>query len=163
MIDPGWLFVIAGVAMLAAALLIPARIDLQQMVDQRDRIRHNEYVVVERLERYDMLLSELERGEDVLLRRLALTQLNKLPEGEEPILVSGTFDLPITRWVDASINEPPPEPTPVPDSTLTELVSGENRLWVIAGSVFCVFVGLVLNTGEQRARSRTDDDVPSAG
>lgn len=158
-IDPGWFFILPGVVMLAACMLIPAYLDLLHMRDQFRLLEYQERVICERLAGYDQFLYELDRGDEAVLRRLAVTQLNVMPEGEQPILMAGTFDAPVTAWIEATVREVAPPPVPKPQSTLVEIVTGSHRLWVIAASVMCVFVGLLLKP--DRDPACVDADAPS--
>lgn len=148
LIDPGWLFVGAGLALLAATLLIPAFDQLGEVRWQRDRALAVEEHRLARLDRYREYLSALEREEPALLLSLAASQLNQIPAGRAPIL-----DAPLDSSSSASVFaglEPPmvrlPEREPV-GSLLERLVTGDRtRPWLLAGSGICLLIGVLPRT-----------------
>jgi len=142
-LDPGWLFLLAGLAILAATILLPAKADLDEASWQRDRALAIESQRRERLLRHERYLRALEAREPGVVQSLAATQLHLVPEGRVPIL-------PVNLNADASVF-PTLEPAPIrlPDrrsvsSTLSALATGQqSRLWLIAGGAFCLMVGLL--------------------
>lgn len=78
--DPAWLFLIAGLAILAAAVLMPAIDDTHDVEWQRDRAVAIEGHRKDRLERYGKYLAALDRGEPDLVEQLAAGQLNLIRE-----------------------------------------------------------------------------------
>ncbi len=142
-LDPGWLFLIAGLAILSATILLPAKADLDEARWQRDRALAIESQRRERLIRHERYLRALEAREPGVVQSLAATQLHLVPEGRVPIL-------PVNLNADASVFptlEPAaihlPEHRPIA-STLARLATGpRSRLWLIAGGAFCLMVGLM--------------------
>lgn len=153
-LDPGWLFIAAGLVMVCAAVLIPPQRQLAEMRDQLGLLREHERVGVERLRAYAEFIERLEQGDPVLLRRLAAAQLNLAPAGDVPILAAGSAAAPVTEWIEATV--PPVEfrPHDPVQSDLVELVTGEHRHWVLAGSIAALFIGLLLGpSGQTRSES----------
>ncbi|MDX2131371.1 MAG: hypothetical protein SFY69_04895 [Planctomycetota bacterium] len=145
-VDPGWLFLVAGLGLLGATVLIPAAEDLGRARVQRDRALAAEQHRLDRLARYEKFLAELENGEPSLVVALAERQLNQIPEGREPIPgMSGTRadqDLSMFRGL-----EPPPLQLPEyrPSESYLSRWTASPRgrmLLVLAGGV-CVLVGLM--------------------
>lgn len=147
-LDAGWLFLLAGLAVLSVTVLIPAARDLEEARWQRNRAlaieRHRE----QRLNRYGQYLSAVQRGEEDVVLSLMATQLNVSPVGRVPLLDEGD-----PGRVNASVF-PSLEPDPVelparPDadkkpSILTRLTTNDHhRLWLLAGGVVCVLIGLL--------------------
>jgi len=146
--DPGWLFLIAGLAVLSATVLIPAYDDLARARLQRDRALAIEERAATRLSRYSDYLDALGRRDRAVALSLAATQLNLAPEGKTVLeLAPGGWD---PEAFDASIFddlEPAPTPLPeldLPDTALRRLTTDDTaRLWLIAGGAVCVLVGLL--------------------
>lgn len=144
-IDPGWLFLLAGLGLLASTLLIPAVEDLHHARWLRDRALAIEAQRKERIGRYQEFVSALDRRDPDLVLTLAAGQLHQIPV--DRAVIPGTHD---SRLASASIYpalEPPPlriaERRPV-ESTLERLATGErSRLWLIAGGALCVLLGLL--------------------
>ncbi len=146
--DPGWLFLISGVAILAATVLIPARQELAVAAWSRDRALAIEKHRTDRLNRYTTYLKAVERGDESVLLSLAASQLNMSPIDRVPL--SAMADPGVTN---ASVF-PDLEPDPVriaekpvineQSSTLTRWTTSDQwRLWLMAGGILCVMIGLL--------------------
>lgn len=154
-VDAGWLFLIAGVAVIGAVVLIPAADDLAEAKWKRDRAALVEGHRQDRLDNYGEYLGAVERGEPSLVRSLAAVQLNQIPADRKP--VAGLTDDPASGRVgntpgtaDASVFpalEPPDlkvQPRVRPDSALSKLIENERtRTWLIAGGAVCILIGLL--------------------
>jgi len=144
-LDAGWLFLLAGLAILAATVLIPAHDDLRRAEHVRDIALTQEAMHRERLDRHQIYLDALERGDPRLARSLAASQLNLVPVDHRPMRD-------IDRGLPASASifgalEPKPRPAPVlhhVDSLLDRLVlNPSTRLWILSAGVVCLLVGLL--------------------
>jgi len=142
-IDPGWLFLLAGAALLAAAILIPAHRELLSLRGELVRQETREQVVFERLRAYDEFLAGVREADPAIVRRLAMAHLNSIPAGEESLLLTPGVNRTVGEWVDASV--PPRTVTvpPYPDTVLSRWALGPGRLWLLAGSATLVFMGLM--------------------
>lgn len=133
----------SGLALLVAVVLIPAGNDLADARDARDEALALERYQLERVARHESYLHALDRGDERLLRSLAMSQLRLTPDDRHVLLpVGGTGDIDLFGPI-----EPDPildEPRAHPVSTLEELATHRRkRLWLIAGAVLCLFVGLL--------------------
>ncbi|MBX3358374.1 MAG: hypothetical protein KF745_08095 [Phycisphaeraceae bacterium] len=143
--DAGWLFLIAGLCILGATVLIPAFDDLAEARWQRDRAIAIEEHRLQRLERYGQYLDAVQRGEESVVLALAAEQLNKVPAGWRPLLpvvepgLRGASVFPAL--------EPPALRIPArerSESTLAKLAMGDrSRLWLLIGGGVCVLIGLL--------------------
>lgn len=144
-IDPGWLFLLAGLAVLGATLLIPAADELDQARWLRDRALTIESHRKSRITRYNEYVQALDSREPDLVLTLAASQLNQIPVDRG--VIPGMYD---TRTASISVF-PALEPEPLHlgerkkvESRLARLATGEkSRLWMIAGGSLCVLVGLL--------------------
>lgn len=157
-LDPGWLFIIAGLAVCASALLIPAQRDLEDVREKLVVLKAYEGVSRQRMVTYDHFLVQVEREDPALLKRLAASQFNLLPEGETPILhdlqASGvSFD----QWIESSLESGGLEQNPTPDTTLAQVANGPYRVLFMAGGILCLFIGLVPGRQNNRAAGETAD------
>lgn len=157
-LDAGWLLVIAGMALVASVVLVPAWEDLRQVRFERDKLLAMDAQARERIRRQARYLAALERGEESLIRSLALEQMRLVPSGRTPVL------------------EPPPpgpvdifeplEPPPVvlravrPTDSLLSRLSRNDRLrpWLIGLGALMVLVGIVAtpspaSAGHRRGRA----------
>ncbi len=151
--DAGWLFVLAGLALVGTGAVTSSQRDRHELKQQLEELRHAERANFKLLEAYDRFTQDLEAGDPSLVRRLAAGQLNVMPKAEAPILMATSVNAPVSEWIDASVEVEPFEPEPVPDTLLARLTDGPRRLWALGAGAFLVFVGLVLTPAETRART----------
>ncbi len=144
--DPGWPFVVTGLGLIVAGVLIPAQRDLHDLrgslTVHQALLEHSE----RRLDAYDAFVTEVNAGEPQLVRRLAASQLNRMPVDERPFVMLPTMNATVSDWIDDSEPLVVPTPNEFPDTLLSRLATGPRRLWVLASGVFLVFVGLVFTT-----------------
>ncbi|KAA0214013.1 MAG: hypothetical protein DYG94_02910 [Leptolyngbya sp. PLA3] len=155
-IDPGWLFLLAGLTLLAAAVLIPAQQDLADARWRRDAALAHEQNRLERLGRYEEYLAAIERNDRALVESLAASQLGLVPKGGAPVDSSAhpnMLDASIFRQLEPGAVTVASPPTS--DSILSRLVSSrKTRLWVIAGAAVCVLIGTLPHAAAARRRAR---------
>ncbi len=143
--DPGWLFLIAGLAILAATVLIPAKDDLEEARWLRDRALAVEQHRVDRLDRYTDYLKSLDDADQSLIQSLAASQLNQIPSDRMPL--PGATE---TGRSSASVF-PALEPEPLLLNDRAKVGSmlerwttdDKTRIWLIAGGALCVLIGLL--------------------
>lgn len=151
LVDPGWLFLLAGLALLGATVLIPAADDLAAIKFQRERAVAIEAHRVARLTRYEEYLAALDSKDPSLVLSLAASQLNEIPENRAPI--PGQRGA-MGAMSDASVFpglEPPPLKLPEyhkSESILDKWTNDDSkRLWLIIAGAACVLVGLLPASG----------------
>ncbi len=151
--DTGWPLVVAGLALVAAVVLIPAWDQLEQTRFERDKLLAMDSQGRERIRRQARYLAALERGDEALIRSLALDQMRLVPAGRTAVL------------------EPPPpgpvdiyaplEPAPVTiravrpaDSVLARLSRSDRlRPWLLGLGALMVLVGVLPQGASGRAAS----------
>ncbi|MGA0420704.1 MAG: hypothetical protein ACO3P9_11840, partial [Phycisphaerales bacterium] len=142
--DPGWLWLIAGLVVVFVATVVPAQLALERDRVALRQLQASEARSFELLAAHDRFLADLREGHPPLLRRLAGSNLNRMPADHEAVLIAESIDDHPIRWLEASI--PPATAATVPSSPslLEALVSGRGRLWMVAAGVAFLFVGLML-------------------
>lgn len=144
-LDPRWLYLFAGLALVCATVLIPAMDDLRQAEWNRDRARAVEDFRKQRLANYDSYLQALQSEDPTLVVSLAATQLNLAPADTLAMIDESQEGLPaIDVWG-------PLEPTlahvpvpPVPRSRLQAWsTNAQTRTWLLAGGGLCILIGLL--------------------
>jgi hypothetical protein len=146
--DPGWIFLICGVLLIAATVIIPARHELALAQWSRDRALAIEKHRTDRLTRYGAYLKAVETGEESVLLSLAASQLNMSPIDRVPL--AAPTDPGITN---ASVfPDLEPEPVQIPSrpvinersSMLARWTTSEQwRLWLLAGGTLSIMIGLL--------------------
>lgn len=147
-LDAGWLFLIAGIGLLGATVLVPAAADLAEAEYQRNRALAIERHRQVRIERYGQYLAAVLRADEDVVLSLTAMQLNRSPVDRIPLMPE-----PEPGKTSASpfpALEPPPLVMPERPadqqrpSILTRLTTNDHhRLWLIAGGVVCVLIGLL--------------------
>jgi hypothetical protein len=143
--DPTWLFLVAGVALVAATVLVAAQDDVDEARHRRDVQLAIELHRETRLNNYKEFLAALDEKQPALVQSLASSQLNQIPADRAAI--PGTV---ADNLVEASVFpalEPQPVVLPVQtkvDSTLRTLATTDGtRLWLLAGGALCLLLGLL--------------------
>lgn len=147
-LDPGWLYMLGGIALLAATILIPAMDELAEVRLQRDRALAIETHKSLRLKSYEDYLAALTREEPSLVMALAASQLNQIPAGRTLIV-----DFPETRTLGTSsasvFGALEPAPPKLPErqkiNSILQRWTGSDtiRPWLLAAGAICVFIGLL--------------------
>lgn len=147
--DPGWLFVIAGVLLLGATVLIPAADDLSEAQFLRERAKLIQQHRQSRIDRYREYLNALSSKDRQLVVALAASQLNEIP-ADRRVVDGWNGTGPDSRAADASVFpalEPPPLVLPqrrhVESTLMRWTMEEKSRLWVIAGGAALVLFGLL--------------------
>lgn len=145
-LDPGWLFLGAGLVLLSATVLIPAVDDLAEARWHRDRAIAVERWRSQRLANHSDYLDALERRDPSLVLSLASTQLNLAPADRRVMVDAAASGRVPTASVFPAL-EPkfaPAERPRRPDSLLQRLAGGDQtRLWLFIGGAMLVLVGLL--------------------
>jgi len=149
-LDAGWLFVIAGLAVIGAAVLIPAFDDLDEARWQRDRAVMIEKHRTQRLERYAEYIAAVDRRDENVVRALVAEQLNKVPQGWttlEPVSDPAGKDASVFPALEPDPLQIDPR-TPV-DSALSRMARDDRaRLLMVIGGAVAVLIG-VLPSGKR--------------
>jgi len=143
--DAGWLFLIAGLGLLASGVIIPAARDLEQAHWRRDRALRTEMHRLHRLTRHEAYLEAVRDGDEAVALQLATTQLGLARAGADVLSLPAVGPA-SNASVFVSL-EPPPIELPAlrePTSILSRLANSQHtRLWVMAVGSMLVLIGLL--------------------
>ncbi len=162
-LDPGWLFLAAGLAALAATVLIPATEDLRRARWQRDRALLFEQHRAERIARYEEFLAAVESREPSLVLALAERQLNRIPE-DRGAVVTGDRELTADVSVFPSLEPPPitlPEFRPSESTLGRWTTDNRSRVWLLLAGSVSVLIGLFPASHGWGAFSRKHPYLPT--
>lgn len=148
--DPGWLFILSGLALCAAGILLPAQADVEALQRQLEQLRDEESRALARLKAHADFLDQVDQADPALIKRLAAAQLNLVPEGDRPVLRATSNTAPVTNWVDSTVSFDIRPPKPQPVSTLSRWATGPQRLWMFGGGILAVFIGVLLSPAPVR-------------
>ena len=162
-LDPGWLFVAAGLTLCVAGVLIPAQRSLHDLSGQLTRIEHLHAVGRDGIEAHQKFLDRLRHRDPAVFRRLAAAQLNLMPTDETPLLVASSSRATVTDWIGRSVAPGTTTVATPPRSWLTRLTAGTRRLWVLGFGVLFVFVGLLVDGRPSSAMTADVEWVDDGG
>lgn len=145
LIDPGWLFLVAGAMLLSATVLIGAKDDLDEARWLLDRGLAIERERLDRLERYREFAHAAENQAPALVLSLAASQLHQIPADRRPIPgLTPPPDAPASVFPALEPDPPARVERRRPDSILYRWATGDRtRVWLIAGGSLFVLVGLL--------------------
>lgn len=145
----GWLLLSLGIAIVGATVLTPAWLEVQSMAAQRDMLAYQSAALKHKAEAYRELIAEIEKGEPILMQRLAWREFQLKPIAAEPVCEDPSVRGPrVDEWIRTTDAPPPPEPTVAywhQDSRLLRMLTGSPRPWVLAFGGWLLMMGLLLN------------------
>ena len=146
--DPGWLFVVLGIIVLSAGILIPAIQENRLLGEQLRVARQMESRSQEHLTRSTALLDQMHRDEETV-RRIWNADLNRTPQGSEPVLRDLEAPSDVLQWLDASAGQSvalsrSSSSVEFKPSLLERMASGPRRLWFLGAGGMCLCIGLVM-------------------
>ncbi len=154
-IDTGWLFILAGGVIVSAMVLIPPADDLAQLQIQREQLQAQVNEEAHRFEAYQSFTDALENEDPMLVRRLAVSELNLIPDDVEPIAMlvesSDGLDASVDDWIEETL--PTSDTIAINGSStgydqpretlLRKLATGPSRLWIMIAGMAAIFIGLL--------------------
>lgn len=164
-LDSGWLFLIPGLVVLCATIVIPAFDDVADAQWKRDRVLAIEKHRLERLHNYIDYLDAVERADESVALSLVASQLNMVPEQSQ--LIAPPEDP--ARTSASVFPDLEPNPVMLPEappkrerSLLARLATSEStRLWMIVGSAICILIGLLPGAAPREAEDAPGDGAPA--
>lgn len=161
-LDAGWLFLSAGVILMASVALIGPLDDLALLRYRRDRLAALEQAATEQLEAYLVFLEAVEEEDPMLMRRLVAAQMNQIPATDEVVgMVGDELDAHVDHWIQSTLPGPAyVEPPIQPDSWLRKLSTGANRLWTLLAGAVLVFIGLLGRSTKTEEQSEPAPALP---
>jgi len=164
---PSWVYLLAGLGLLGATVLVPAWLDLKDIRWQRDALQAEVESYKQQVQRYERFSAALDRRDPGLIQRLAQQQFNLSTPGErvmtlqtvgverasqrllpDPYCVDPLQRAAPVDGIDALLARtapaPPPDPKaePIRASMIVRLTTGEHRMGLVAVGGIFFFVGL---------------------
>ncbi len=158
---PGVMFLISGLALLAAVAVVPAWLAHHEYTWRLMVMQSQAAALSQQTGRYESFADALRDDDPVVLERLAMTHLRLGMVGKTPLWVRSLEDE--TGDVGAWLSVPQPElgvdvPFYAPSrNRLVRLVTGPGRPALLLVSLMCIVAGVLFNprSGEVRQRERT--------
>ena len=138
-----WGFFLCGIVLVVAAAILPLNADLEWTNHQSTLARVIEQDHIARNASYQSMIDAVDRNDPDTLQLLAQSNLGLIPAGNDALVTPGVRNDPMLL----ELLEPAPLPRPefAPNySRLERLVMvPKARLWVIAGGILLVFIGIL--------------------
>ena len=158
----GWLFLLAGLALVTAAIVVPAEQELRGLQDRVEVLQEQHARLLDRLAVHQRFLDDLDGGDTDLLRRVADMQMNRTAEGTLVLRDPGAAGTPLEWLSRRSQIAVPIRLDESRASLLARWTAGRGRLWTAAVGSFCVFVGLIWGPIAPSRSSAATGPVPAA-
>ena len=155
LIDPGWLFIVIGLAVLASGLLLPSWREKLELESQLDYSGLVESQMKNRMVKSTSMLDQLSHGDQSVIKRVSMSDRNVLQSGDEPVMRDLEAPSEVLQWLDASIRQREAHDATIlasiaSRSQLEQLATGPWRLWFLGGGAMCLCLGLVLGPSRQK-------------
>ena len=145
-LDITCIYLVCGIILTAAAIILPAHQDLLELETKRDSIIYDRNDLHYQIDVYQSFLDELDEGSITLQQRILEMQFNAPPSGIPVVIDRSASQTPLDWVAKRSRRTRALDATPQQSSLLSSIVQGSGRLWLIACGAFLIFVGLVGKT-----------------
>ena len=141
---PGWLFLLTGMIIVGATVLMPTRLDLVRLKDEVSRMDHQAGRMGSRESAYRQFHLALRTDDPILLRWLAYYHLRLKPAGSNAIDHPGSAIPTVESLVALPQTPAPTQRAKRSTSRLVRLTCGPQRYGMFAVGLLCVVAGLMM-------------------
>ena len=141
--DFGWLFLLAGCALLCAALTLPAKQELKSLKEKLNFIETENDHLAQRINQYQAFFDAMNRKDAQLLARVISMQTTGYPIGNFIVFDPNAAKTPLEWLQRRTTQEYTAVKKPGKQSILVRVTSDDRRLWVAGFSGLIIFFGLV--------------------
>ena len=138
----GWLYILCGLVLTVAAIILPAHQELQDLMSKQkviaDDLEYLEYQVTI----YETFLQDIVNREPDFIQRLAEMQFNRAPHGEQVVFDPSAPRTPLEWVAQRAIKSRTVQTDVQQASILSKFTEDEGRLWLLAAGIIILFVGL---------------------
>jgi hypothetical protein len=141
--DSGWLFLLAGCALLWAAIVLPANQELSHLQDRLKIIQLDHEHMSKSIDQYQTFFDLIANRDPDLMLRVIQMQTNGNSNGNFVVLDPNAAKTPV-EWLERRTSQMPTVvKSPDQHSMLENLTAGDQRLWVAGFGGLIVFIGLL--------------------
>lgn len=144
-IDFSWLFLLSGLLLTVAAIILPAHHDLDELETKRIEIQVNADNLAYQINIYEQFLLELQEGNPELTTRILDMQLNMQFDGIAVVIDESASKTPLDWIAQRARKEQVVLMASAPQSILSSISHGRSRLILVGIGVFSMFIGLMKN------------------
>lgn len=140
----GWSYLISGLVLTVAAIVLPAHHDLAELQQKKAAIAEDYADLNQQIVVHQNFLKDLMAEDPKLHDRIVRMQFNQAATGVPVVIDRAAAKTPLD-WVAQRARQTRIVDIDTPrDSILTTLTNGRNRLWLAGAGVFVIFIGLVV-------------------
>jgi len=144
--DFGWLYLLCGLVLTVAAIVLPAHTNLEGLLSKKTSISNDLDELNHRVEVYASFLSDVQRGDAQITQRLVDMQFNQSPDGSSVVIDTSASKTPLA-WVAQRAKRSRVVPLETKQASfLSQFVDGQGRLWLLCGGAFTIFIGLIASS-----------------
>ena len=141
----GWLYILCGLVLTVAAIILPAHQELQELKSKQEVIADDLEYLEYQVTIYETFLQDIVNREPDFIQRLTEMQFNEQPRGKHIITDSTVAQTPLA-WIDQRTRqEHIVDLSPQKFSFLSVMTQGSGRLWLTGLGISVLFVGLIQN------------------
>lgn len=142
-INFSWLYLICGLVLTVAAIVLPSHQDLHELQQRQQAILMDLDDLHYRIEMYQSFHNDLQKADPELLQRIVAMQFNE-PVSGTPVVIDRSASQTPLDWIEQRSRRAKRlngERGQV--SAIASLAQGRGRLWLAGGGVFAIFLGLI--------------------
>ena len=145
----GWFYLVSGLLLTVAAIVLPAHQDLAVLKEKRAAIVDDTDDLQHQIMVHQAFLNDLNSLDSMLQERMIQMQFNQPPSGTPVVIDRAASKTPLD-WVaqrarrDRAIYLEEPR-----QSILSKMTTGKNRLWLAGAGVFIIFIGLITSAPQE--------------
>lgn len=141
--DFGWLFLLAGCALLCAALVLPAKQELKSLKEKLNLIETDNDHLAQRIIQYQTFLDAMDRKDAQLLARVISMQTSGYPIDNFIVFDPNAAKTPLEWLQRRTTQEYHAVKEADKQSILVRVTGDDRRLWVAGFGGLIIFFGLV--------------------
>jgi len=145
----GWIYLISGLTLTVAAIVLPAHHDLDILKQKKAAIVEDTADLQHQIIVHQTFLEDLKRQDPVLRERVIQMQFNQQPTGATVVIDRAASKTPLDWIAQRARQERVVYLEEPKNSFLAMMTNGKNRLWLAGAGVFIIFVGLINTNSEE--------------
>jgi len=138
----GWLYILCGLVLTVAAIILPAHQELQELKSKQEVIADDLEYLEYQVTIYETFLQDVVNREPDFIQRLTEMQFNRAPQGEQVVFDPSAPRTPLEWVAQRAIKSRTIQSDVQQASLLSKFTEDEGRLWVLAVGIIILFVGL---------------------
>ena len=145
----GWFYLVSGLLLTVAAIVLPAHQDLTVLKEKRAVIVDDTADLQHQILVHQSFLSDLNSLDSILQERMIQMQFNQPPSGTPVVIDRAASKTPLDWVAQRARRERAIYLEEPRQSILSKMTTGKNRLWLAGAGVFIIFIGLITSAPQE--------------